>query len=64
MFKSSSGAKGDVCKVSTHMEFRTAVRKQKIDRKESCFGGKGVLTKEQFEKNCNRAEEMLSQSRW
>lgn len=64
MFKVCTGAKGDACKVSTHMEFRAAVRQHKINLKERSFGSNGKLTKEQFAKNCSRAEEMRSRSRW
>ena len=45
-------------------EHYIAMEKAKIDRTESCFGGKGILTNEQYQKGMRLVREMKKKKAW
>lgn len=45
-------------------EHYIAMEKAKIDRTESCFGGKGFLTNEQYQKGMKLVREMKKKKAW
>lgn len=50
--------------LETHLSIQQKIHETNSVEKDSCFGGNGILTKEEFTKSCTTAEKMSKLGRW